>query len=85
MRAIGIVRKMDELGRIVIPIELRRSFDITEGDPIEIYTGKQNEIILMKYVPKMACGMCGTVNETCNIGGNYICQNCIKNIKDYDI
>ncbi len=49
MRATGIIRRIDELGRIVIPKEIRRTLRIREGDPLEIYTDKQSEIILKKY------------------------------------
>ena len=51
MRATGIVRRIDDLGRIVVPKELRRNLRIREGDPIEIFTGKEGEIILKKYSP----------------------------------
>ena len=47
----GIVRRIDELGRIVVPKELRRNLRIREGDPIEIFTGREGEIILKKYSP----------------------------------
>ena len=51
MKATGIVRRIDELGRIVVPKELRRNLRIREGDPIEIFTGREGEIILKKYSP----------------------------------
>ncbi len=51
MKATGIIRKVDELGRIVIPKEIRRTLRLREGDPLEIYTDKQGEIILKKYSP----------------------------------
>ena len=51
MRATGIVRRIDDLGRIVIPKELRRTLRIRESDPIEIFSGKEGEIILKKYSP----------------------------------
>ena len=56
MKATGIVRKVDELGRIVLPIELRRTLDIAERDPLEIYVDGQS-IVLSKYQP--ACIFCG--------------------------
>lgn len=49
MKATGIVRRTDELGRIVIPKEIRRTCHLQEGDPIEIYLGQDGEIILKKY------------------------------------
>ncbi|MBR4080231.1 MAG: stage V sporulation protein T [Clostridia bacterium] len=51
MRATGIVRRIDELGRIVVPKEIRRTLRIREGDPLEIYTDRDGEIILKKYSP----------------------------------
>lgn len=51
MKATGIVRRIDDLGRIVVPKELRRNLRIREGDPIEIFTGREGEIILKKYSP----------------------------------
>ena len=51
MRATGIVRRIDELGRVVIPKELRRTLRIREGDPLEIYTDRDGEVILKKYSP----------------------------------
>lgn len=58
MKSTGMVRKVDELGRVVIPIELRRSLGIKEKDAIEIYVDGEH-IILKKYVPNMACHITG--------------------------
>ncbi len=51
MRATGIVRRIDDLGRIVIPKEIRRTMRIREGDPLEIYTDREGEVIFKKYSP----------------------------------
>ncbi|MBE5902577.1 MAG: AbrB/MazE/SpoVT family DNA-binding domain-containing protein [Lachnospiraceae bacterium] len=51
MKATGVVRRIDELGRIVIPKEIRRTLMIKEGDPLEIYRGPEGEILLKKYSP----------------------------------
>ncbi len=51
MKATGIVRRIDDLGRVVIPKEIRRTMRIREGDPLEIYTGSAGEVILKKYSP----------------------------------
>ena len=51
MRPTGVVRRLDDLGRIVVPKEIRRTMRIREGDPLEIYTGRDNEIIFKKYSP----------------------------------
>jgi len=77
MKATGIVRQVDHLGRVVLPIELRRTLDLAEGDPLEIYVdGKQ--IILKKYQP--GCIFCATVDGVKLIKGKHICTNCIKDI-----
>ena len=51
MKATGIVRRIDDLGRIVVPKEIRKVLRIREGDPLEIFTGKEGEIVLKKYSP----------------------------------
>lgn len=58
MKATGIVRRIDDLGRVVIPKEVRRSVGIREGDPLEIYTGQRGEVIFKKYTPctEKECG-----------------------------
>ncbi|GIN58062.1 AbrB/MazE/SpoVT family DNA-binding domain-containing protein [Lederbergia ruris] len=62
MKSTGIVRKVDELGRVVIPIELRRNLDIDVKDALEIYVDN-DRIILKKYKPSMACEITGTVSD----------------------
>ena len=59
MKATGIVRRIDELGRVVIPKEIRRSFRIKEGDPLEIFTNADGEVIFKKYSP------IGEMNAVC--------------------
>lgn len=51
MKATGIVRRIDDLGRVVIPKEIRRTLRIREGDPLEIFTGKEGEVVFKKYSP----------------------------------
>ena len=51
MKATGIVRRIDDLGRIVIPKEIRRTLRIREGDPLEIFTDREGKVILKKYSP----------------------------------
>ncbi|MGO4890206.1 AbrB/MazE/SpoVT family DNA-binding domain-containing protein [Anaerobacillus sp. MEB173] len=62
MKSTGIVRKVDELGRVVIPIELRRTLDIAEKDALEIYVDN-DRIILKKYKPNMTCQITGEVSD----------------------
>lgn len=78
MKSLGIVRKVDELGRIVLPIELRRKFDIEEKDSLEIYTDG-DRIILQKYEP--SCVFCGSSKEIFNFNGKNICSECTGKIK----
>jgi len=79
IKATGITRKVDELGRVVIPIELRRVMAIDEADPLEIYTDNE-KIILKKYRP--GCIFCGNAEGLINIKGNNICQSCLKELKE---
>lgn len=79
MKSTGVVRRVDELGRIVIPIELRRTLDIAEKDALEIYV-EGEEIILKKYEP--ACIFCGDARDVINYKGKNICQTCLKEVKD---
>lgn len=62
MKSTGIVRKVDELGRVVIPIELRRTLGIAEKDALEIYVDN-DQIILKKYKPNMTCQVTGEVSD----------------------
>ena len=80
MKATGIVRSIDDLGRIVVPKEVRRIFDIKEGDALEIYTDKDG-IYFKKYIePEFDCVLCN--NPTSNyILNKYICLDCIEKIK----
>ena len=69
MKATGIVRRIDDLGRIVIPKEIRRTLRIKEGDPLEIFTDKEGEVILKKYSPigelsEFATEYAETLNKT---------------------
>ena len=78
MKSTGIVRKVDELGRIVLPIELRRTMDIAEKDAIEIYVDGSS-IVLRKYEP--TCVFCGEAKNVTNYRGKNICQSCMKELK----
>ncbi len=78
MKSTGIVRRVDELGRIVIPMELRRNLDIAEKDALEIYVDGE-QIILKKYEP--ACIFCGEGRSVKNYKGKNICKKCLEEIK----
>ncbi|ABZ83532.1 transcriptional regulator, abrb family [Heliomicrobium modesticaldum Ice1] len=73
MKSTGIVRKVDELGRVVIPIELRRTMGIDEKDPLEIYVDAE-KIILKKYEP--ACIFCGSAIDVQNFRNKIVCKEC---------
>ena len=77
MKATGIVRRVDELGRVVIPIELRNKFDIKEKDPIEIYVDGSS-IVLKKYEPN--CVFCGSTKKLTDYTGKLVCSKCIENL-----
>jgi AbrB family transcriptional regulator, transcriptional pleiotropic regulator of transition state genes len=78
MKSTGFVRRVDTLGRIVLPVELRRAFDIALKDPIEIYVDGE-QVILKKYEP--ACVFCGQAREISHFKGKNICGSCLKELK----
>lgn len=78
MRAIGIVRNIDTLGRIVIPKETRDLLHIEEKDPIEVFMNGDT-IVLRKYEP--ACIFCDSADDTVNFEGRLICRSCFEKIK----
>ena len=72
MKATGIVRRIDDLGRVVIPKEIRRTMRIREGDPLEIYTDREGEVIFKKYSPigelaGFAAQYAETLHKTCSL------------------
>lgn len=77
MKSTGIIRRMDELGRVVIPIELRNQFNIAEKDPIEIYVDGSS-IILKKFEPN--CIFCGNTKNLVTYKEKLICEDCSKTI-----
>ena len=77
MKSTGIVRKVDELGRIVIPIELRRTLNVAEKDALEIYVDGE-QIILKKYEP--ACIFCDDARDITVYKGKNICKNSLDEL-----
>lgn len=75
MKSTGIVRKVDELGRIVLPIELRRTMDIGVGDSLEIYVDASS-VILRKYEP--SCVFCGDAGDVLTYKGKIVCRACLQ-------
>ena len=79
MKSTGIVRKVDELGRVVIPIELRNQFKIAEKDPIEIFVDGTS-IILKKY--EQSCFLCGNTKKLVSYKDKLICNKCINKLQE---
>ena len=80
MKSTGIVRKVDELGRIVLPKELRVTLNINEKDPLEIFVDEDNRIVLQKYEP--ACMFCNGMNGIITFGGHNICRDCLEKLAE---
>lgn len=79
MHDTGIVRRVDDLGRIVIPMELRRTLGINVKDPLAIFV-EGERIILTKH--KDACAICGSTDSNMkNVGSRQICSSCVDNIR----
>ena len=80
MKSTGIIRKVDDLGRIVLPIELRRMLDIAERDELEIYI-ENDHIVLQKFEP--ACIFCGGARGLMSFRDKNVCQDCIRRMTEY--
>ena len=79
MKATGVVRKVDELGRVVLPIELRRTLGINIKDSLEIFVD-DSAIYLQKYQP--ACIFCNSADEIVEYEGKKICRECLNKLKE---
>lgn len=77
MKSTGVVRKIDELGRIVMPIEIRKTMDISSKDSLEIFIDG-DKIILKKYMP--ACIFCGNADDVRMYKGKLVCKECAEEI-----
>ncbi|MGN0595462.1 MAG: AbrB/MazE/SpoVT family DNA-binding domain-containing protein [Hominimerdicola sp.] len=78
MKSTGIVRKIDELGRIVLPIELRRTYELAVKDAVEIYTD-DDKIILKKF--QRTCIFCGSCEDVVEYKGKTVCSECMAELK----
>lgn len=78
LKSTGVVRKLDQLGRIVLPKELGTVLNLKEKDALEIYVDGE-QIILKKYEP--ACVFCGDAREVVNYRGKNICKKCLEEMK----
>ena len=79
MKATGIVRRVDELGRIVLPIELRRTLEIEEKDALEIFVDGTS-IVLRKYLP--SCVFCGSAKNVISFKGKNVCPSCVRQLRN---
>lgn len=77
MKSTGIIRRVDELGRVVIPIEIRNQFNIVEKDPIEIYVDNSS-IVLTKYEPN--CVFCGSAENLVDYKNKLVCEECSRKL-----
>ncbi len=77
MKSLGMIRRVDELGRIVLPAELRRSLNIAERDEMEIYIDS-DRIILQKFQP--LCIFCSSPRDLVTYRGKNVCKKCIRNM-----
>ena len=75
IKSTGIVRKVDELGRVVLPKELRNTLNIAQKDPLEIYV-EGDTVILKKYEP--ACVFCGTASDVITYMDKKVCKECVE-------
>ena len=78
MKARGIIRKVDQLGRIVIPKEIRNALSINIQDPLEII--QVGDEIVVRH-PRVYCAICGNTDKISPLGDKYICDNCVDLVK----
>ena len=78
MKSTGMIRKIDELGRIVIPMEIRNSLGIESRDPLEIFV-EGEQIVLKKHAP--ACLFCGKEEQTTFFRGKLVCRDCLDELR----
>ena len=79
MKSTGNVRMVDHLGRVVLPIDIRKTMGINDKDPLEIFI-EEDKIILTKYHP--ACTFCSNADNIVYFNGKRICADCLKKIKE---
>ena len=79
MKSTGIIRKVDDLGRIVLPIELRRTLDIAERDELEIFM-ENGRVVLQKYEP--SCIFCESSQNLIGYRGKNVCQTCVRRMSE---
>lgn len=78
----GYVRNVDPLGRVVLPIEWRRTFAVEPGAPMEIISGRDGSLLIKRYVPSNGCTFCGELQQIRQVAGRPICGPCITRISE---
>jgi transcriptional pleiotropic regulator of transition state genes len=78
MKSTGIVRRIDDLGRIVLPIEIRKNLSLASKDAVEIFVN-EDTIVLKKYEP--SCIFCGSIEDTKLYKGKLVCEKCLNDLK----
>ena len=81
MKSLGIIRRVDELGRIVLPVETRKLMGLENRDGVEIFV-EDDRIILKKYQP--SCVFCGEADGVVDFKGKKVCKTCIEKLKNLD-
>jgi transcriptional pleiotropic regulator of transition state genes len=81
MKSIGVVRQMDRLGRIVLPVEVRKTFGLVEKSPLEVWVDAQH-IMLQPFI--RGCIFCGSGNDLLSIQGKDVCRECVREAQKYD-
>lgn len=76
MKSTGIVRKLDQLGRITLPIETRRAMGMKDREPLEMYV-EGGMICLKKYIPDKACTKCGSTDDVITVEDSSLCHKCL--------
>ena len=79
MKSTGIVRRIDDLGRVVLPVELRRTLNLEVRDPVEIFIDG-DAIVLRKY--DAACLFCGAPHDLLSYRGKQICRSCLRQLRE---
>ena len=79
MKSVGIIRKVDQLGRVVLPKELRETMNIDTKDSVEIFV-EEDKIIFKKYQP--GCTFCDNVEETVDFKGETVCKECLEKFEE---
>lgn len=80
MKSLGVIRKLDELGRITLPKSLRKTMGAETGTPLEVFVRDNNEIVLKVYRP--GCVFCENVDNLVSFKGSQICKRCIEKIAE---